>query len=68
MKIKTDLRKIDKIEVIEDLEEGGYVAFYPKLLGCITVGETVEEAIMNAKEAKKVWIEAINEENGTFHN
>ncbi len=31
--------------------EGGYTASVPTLPGCITYGETVDEAIMMAKEA-----------------
>lgn len=33
-----------KLKIIPDLDEGGYVASYPELPGCITVGETVESA------------------------
>ena len=47
---------------IEDKEEGGFVAFYPDLPGCITCGETVEIAVANALDAKKAWIEAMMEE------
>ena len=51
-----------RMEIIEDKEEGGFVAFYPDLLGCITCGETVEIAVANALDAKKAWIEAMMEE------
>ena len=37
-----------RMEIIEDKEEGGFVAFYPDLPGCITCGETVEIAVANA--------------------
>lgn len=50
------------MEIIEDKEEGGFVAFYPDLPGCITCGETVEIAVANALDAKKAWIEAMMEE------
>lgn len=51
-----------KMEIIEDPSEGGYVVSYPDLPGCITVGETIERAITNAKEAKKIWLEAAIED------
>ena len=31
-----------RMEIIEDKEEGGFVAFYPDLPGCITCGQTSE--------------------------
>lgn len=51
-----------RMEIIEDKEEGGFVAFYPDLPGCITCGGTVEIAVANALDAKKAWIEAMMEE------
>lgn len=51
-----------RMEIVEDKEEGGFVAFYPDLPGCITCGETVESTEANARDAKKAWIEAILED------
>lgn len=51
-----------KLEIIPDLDEGGYVASYPELPGCITVGETVESVAENATDAKKLWLEAALED------
>ena len=51
-----------KMEVVPDLEEGCYVVSYPDLPGCISCGETIEETIVNAFDAKKAWIEAALEE------
>lgn len=45
------------LEIVEDKEEGGFVASYPDLAGCITCGETIEETITNAHDAKQLWIE-----------
>lgn len=50
------------LDLVEDPDEGGYVAFYPELPGCITWGETIERAVENAKEAKRVWLEVATEE------
>lgn len=51
----------NKPEIIKDEESGGYVAFYPELKGCLSCGETYEEAIANAQEAKKEWLKAASE-------
>lgn len=52
-----------KIEIIPDVNEGGFVISYPELPGCLTTGETVEEAIRNAEDAKKEWFIAALESN-----
>lgn len=45
-----------RMEVVEDTEEGGYVVSFPELPGCLTCGETIEDALENAKDAKREWI------------
>ena len=50
--------KAYKMEIEQDLDEGGFVVSYPDLPGCITCGETIEEAYKNAEDAKRCWIEA----------
>lgn len=52
-----------RMEIIRDSDEGGFVASYPDLPGCITCGETEEEALKNALDAKKAWLGAALEEN-----
>ena len=47
-----------RLEIVEDQKEGGFVVSYPDLPGCITCGDTIEDAMNNAKDAKKAWIEA----------
>jgi antitoxin HicB len=37
---------------------GGYVIRFPDLPGCMSVGDTVEEAIANGREAFHAWMEA----------
>ena len=56
-----------RMEIVEDQEEGGYVVSFPDLPGCITCGETIENAVANAADAKKAWIEAAMEEGLTIH-
>ncbi len=55
-----------KLEIVEDPLEGGYVASYPELRGCITCAETMEELIDAVKDAKKEWILAEMEEGHTI--
>lgn len=42
-------------------EEGGYTVFVPSLPGCITYGETIDEAIDMAKEAIELYIEELQD-------
>lgn len=51
-----------KLEIVPDTEEGGFLAMFPDLPGCMTVGDTMEEVIANIIDAKKAWIEAELEE------
>jgi antitoxin HicB len=39
--------------------EGGYTVTVPSLPGCITYGETLEEAIKMAKEAVELYLESL---------
>ena len=51
-----------QMEIIKDQDGGGYVVYYPDLPGCITCAETIEEALKNAVDAKKAWLEAAIED------
>jgi antitoxin HicB len=42
-------------------EEGGYSVSVPSLPGCFSQGETIEEAIMNIREAIELYIESMVE-------
>ncbi|MBS3105154.1 type II toxin-antitoxin system HicB family antitoxin [Candidatus Woesearchaeota archaeon] len=44
--------------VLEPQEEGGFTAYVPSLPGCISQGDTKEEAIKNIKEAIELYLEA----------
>jgi antitoxin HicB len=39
--------------------EGGYTVTVPTLPGCITFGESMEEAIVNAKEAVELYLQSL---------
>jgi predicted RNase H-like HicB family nuclease len=41
-----------------DREDGGWVAEVPSLPGCVSQGETRDEAMANVREAIEAWIEA----------
>ena len=48
--------------VLEPAEEGGYTVYVPDLPGCISEGETVEEAMQNIREAMQLYLEPVEEE------
>jgi len=54
----TDLRYSVTIEPLFEDDGGGFVAFVPDLPGCMSDGETPEEALANVKDAIETWIEA----------
>ena len=60
--IEDQLRMNYTMEVIEDPTEGGFVVSFPELPGCITCGQTLENALANALDAKKAWLEAALED------
>ena len=43
--------------VLEPQEEGGFTVYAPSLPGCISQGETREEALKNIKEAIELYLE-----------
>ena len=47
--------------VLEPQEEGGYTVYVPSLPGCISQGETHDEAIENIKEAIGLHLESDEE-------
>ena len=55
-----------RLEIIPDTDEGGYVASYPELSGCITVGKTLDDAVRNAEDAKREWLIAALNSNITI--
>jgi antitoxin HicB len=51
------LQYLFNISKLPDGEGGGYLIEFPDLPGCISDGETVDEAIANGKDALFCWIE-----------
>jgi len=48
--------------IIHKAEEGGFWAEVPALTGCYSQGETVEETIVNTKEAIELHISCLIED------
>ncbi len=51
-----------RMEIIPDTDEGGYAVRYPELSGCMTCGNTLNEAVRNAEDAKREWLTAAIED------
>jgi predicted RNase H-like HicB family nuclease len=43
--------------VFEPSDEGGYTAFVPSLPGCVSEGETLDDARRNIREAIALYLE-----------
>ena len=45
--------------VLEPSEEGGFTAYAPTLPGCISEGETADDAMANMREAVELYLEPV---------
>lgn len=50
------------INIFYSEEDQGYIADIPDLQACSAFGETPEEALREALEAKKIWLDAAKAE------
>ena len=48
--------------VLEEADEGGYTVTVPALPGCISEGDTYEEAVDNIKDAVQLYLRAVSKE------
>lgn len=48
-----------QVILIPDFEDGGYTVEVPSLPGCISEGDTVEEALDNIRDAIRGYIESL---------
>jgi len=48
--------------VLEPSEDGGYTVIVPSLPGCISEGDTKEEALENIKEAISLYLEPVDDD------
>jgi antitoxin HicB len=52
-----------EVRPLSENEGGGFLISFPDLPGCISDGETPEEAIKNGLDAAKSWLETAKEFN-----
>lgn len=48
--------------ILESSDEGGYTVYAPALPGCISEGETEEEALDNIREAIELYLEPVEDD------
>jgi predicted RNase H-like HicB family nuclease len=48
--------------VLRKSQEGGYTVFAPALPGCLSEGNTREEALANIREAIELYLEPIDDD------
>ena len=48
-----------KYPVLVDGEDGAYGVVFPDLPGCVAMGTPVDEALVNAEEAVRDWVESM---------
>ena len=48
--------------VLEEADEGGYTVTVPTLPGCISEGDTYDEALENIKDAIGLYLRAVGKE------
>jgi predicted RNase H-like HicB family nuclease len=48
--------------VLEPSDEGGYTVYAPSLPGCISEGDTKEQALKNIKETIDLYLEPVDDD------
>ena len=48
--------------VLEPSDEGGYTVYVPSLPGCISEGDTREQALSNIKEAIELYLDPVEDD------
>ena len=51
-----------RFKVVLEPSDEGYTVYVPSLPGCISEGETIEEALMNIREAIKLYLEPVEDD------
>jgi len=54
--------------VLEPSDEGGFTVYVPALPGCISEGDTEEEALQNIKEAIELYLEPTEDDTVVSEN
>jgi predicted RNase H-like HicB family nuclease len=48
--------------VLEESDEGGFTVYVPSLPGCISEGDSEEEALANIREAIALYLEEVDDD------
>ncbi|NJL60814.1 MAG: type II toxin-antitoxin system HicB family antitoxin [Methylacidiphilales bacterium] len=48
--------------ILEPSDEGGYTIYVPSLPGCISEGESVDDALANIQEAIELYLEPLDDD------
>jgi predicted RNase H-like HicB family nuclease len=48
--------------VLEPSDEGGFTVYVPSLPGCVSEGETEQEALANIREAIALYLESVEDD------
>jgi predicted RNase H-like HicB family nuclease len=48
--------------ILEPSDDGGFTLFVPSLPGCISEGDTREEALKNIRDAIELYLEPVDED------
>ena len=48
--------------VLEVCDDGGYTVYVPSLPGCISEGDTKDEALANIREAIELYLEPVEDD------
>lgn len=48
-----------KVSVVIEKDDHGYFAYSPELQGCQTQGDTLEETMLNIREAIELYLETL---------
>lgn len=56
------INKMKTFIILKPGEDGQYIAECPSMPGCISQGETKEQALTNIKEAVELYLELVNED------
>lgn len=48
--------------VLEPSDEGGFTVYIPSLPGCISEGDTVEQALKNIEAAAELYLEPVEDD------
>ena len=51
-----------KLKVVLEKSDEGYTAYVPSLPGCISEGNTIDDAIENITEAIELYLEPVDDE------